>query len=656
MSNRFTFSISIFVLIQCVLLAFWCASCDSDGAQVLSSYVQSLQSNLDKAKSLPPEDIDEALAIYKQISTVIVDSTQYAQVAPIVYDALDQIADIHDDINDKEPILEWLLQLRSHPTALIQNCAMCDLNSTIVSLYYQQGEMKKAAQYMDAAMSDSMYFANPERRFRDNVRCAQIYMPVDETPDRVIACLEAAEQWGSQCSNVPRQMSFVRSFLGTLYNWQGNIERAFEVFNDNLAQSLEECDTIGQIYAYNALSNIYSFWQLYDDANQNSQEAVLLVQKGDFSERPSMVSDTYMLKAKALMEICPDSVPVFISLAENVNSGIPYEMGPEDIDFLAGEWAYKYKGDYDEAIKRFTRYAENVPPIKRHSAYFWLARIQFDTGHPVQGERMLDSLSHYSRLVEGIPTASRDALEYCLGHYAALGNGEKTMLYANALVRSDFYERDKVMKKQFASAIIDFRLRHAREAINLATLEAEVSRSHLITGIWLALTVVALVFIVGSYFYRRLQIRHQEELHKNELLQSELNDQIQLTNSARKGLEVVKNDIETRSTIEHLYPIQLKEKGEAWFTNRFHLLYPGFEHNLNKLGISIGKREQVMCMLFILGQNSAEVASTLAIARTSVNVARYRLRKKLRLDNHTSLDDYLVSIANGQPLESEGKA
>lgn len=547
-----------------------------------------------------------------------------------------------------EEALDWLKQLSDHPTGLIQTCAKRDLNSTIAALNYQLGDMAAAAQHMQRAIEDSLHYPTPERQFRDNLRGAQIFMPVDDTPDRVIGCLEAAERNALECEAMPSQMSFVRSFLGTLYNWQGNIERAFEVLNDNLAQTIADRDTIGQIYAYNALSNIYSYWELYNDANVNSDGAVALVRKNSYPDKPSMISDTYMLKARALMEVCPDSVPWFIALADSVNAELPYTMGPEDVDFVAGEWAYKYGGDFDDAIRRFSRYAQNAPAVKRHGAYFSLARIYFDQGKIADGERMLDSLSRYGNLVEGIPMASREALEFCLSHYAESGEQEKMRLYALALVKSDFYESDKAIKRRFATAILDFRLRHAREELSMANMEAEVNRSHLITGICLGVAVLLLTFIVVSYYYRKLQRRHLEELRRNKELQIRLDDQIEQTNTARQGLEDVKNDIDSSRTIEHLYPIELKEKGEAWFVNRFHLLYPGFERWFREHNVSIGKREQVMCMLFVLGQNSTDVASMLSIARTSVNVARYRLRKKLGLDNNTSLDDYLKAIARGE--------
>lgn len=227
--------VALTAVLQLLLIAQLLTSCSSKSQE--NMHIDILHSNLAKAQALEGENSQEAMTIYKQLASVIVDSAMYSNTAPIVYAALDGIAGSASAPDAAEEALDWLKQLSDHPTGLIQTCAKRDLNSTIAALNYQLGDMAAAAQHMQRAIEDSLHYPTPERQFRDNLRGAQIFMPVDDTPERVIGCLEAAERNALECEAMPSQMSFVRSFLGTLYNWQGNIERAFEVLNDNLAQT-----------------------------------------------------------------------------------------------------------------------------------------------------------------------------------------------------------------------------------------------------------------------------------------------------------------------------------------------------------------------------------------------------------------------------------
>lgn len=192
-----------------VLIMFADTSCISKRHDT-DMYITNLRANLDRADAMGSEQANEALVLYKQVACTIADSAMQAVIAPIVYDALDGIAANIGDSGDQT--LEWLIQLSKHPTELIHQCGMRDLNSTIASAFYQKGDMSSAAKHLTLALEDTLYYPTPERYFRDNVRGAQIFMPVDETPERVIACLEAAEMYGKECASTPKEISFVRSF------------------------------------------------------------------------------------------------------------------------------------------------------------------------------------------------------------------------------------------------------------------------------------------------------------------------------------------------------------------------------------------------------------------------------------------------------------
>ena len=54
-------------------------------------------------------------------------------------------------------------------------------------------------------------------------------------------------------------------------------------------------------------------------------------------------------------------------------------------------------------------------------------------------------------------------------------------------------------------------------------------------------------------------------------------------------------------------------------------------------------------MLIALNCNNEELASTFNVARSSVVVAKYRIRKKLNLEEGTSMEEYLSrALQEGQ--------
>lgn len=53
-----------------------------------------------------------------------------------------------------------------------------------------------------------------------------------------------------------------------------------------------------------------------------------------------------------------------------------------------------------------------------------------------------------------------------------------------------------------------------------------------------------------------------------------------------------------------------------------------------------------VCCYLVMGLNSKEIAQLSNISYRSVEMTRYRLRKKLELTREVSLTDYLLSIHN----------
>lgn len=80
------------------------------------------------------------------------------------------------------------------------------------------------------------------------------------------------------------------------------------------------------------------------------------------------------------------------------------------------------------------------------------------------------------------------------------------------------------------------------------------------------------------------------------------------------------------------------------FTKNFNLAYNNYLHRLAQQYPNLTISDLRMCACIRMGLNSKEIASLINIAPKSVEMSRYRLRKKLNLDADSSLADFLLQF------------
>ena len=80
------------------------------------------------------------------------------------------------------------------------------------------------------------------------------------------------------------------------------------------------------------------------------------------------------------------------------------------------------------------------------------------------------------------------------------------------------------------------------------------------------------------------------------------------------------------------------------FLDQFSYLYPGFEKELLERHSSLTNNDIKMCMLMRLNLNTKEIADILGQSARTVESARYRIRKKMNMDQDENLNVYLMSI------------
>jgi CheY-like chemotaxis protein len=85
-------------------------------------------------------------------------------------------------------------------------------------------------------------------------------------------------------------------------------------------------------------------------------------------------------------------------------------------------------------------------------------------------------------------------------------------------------------------------------------------------------------------------------------------------------------------------------KTQAWeqFESHFKSIHPNFVNNLLTKFPNLTPNEVKLCVFLRLNLNSKEIAEITVQISSSIDIARYRLRKKIGLDRKANLNSYLL--------------
>jgi PAS domain S-box-containing protein len=104
-----------------------------------------------------------------------------------------------------------------------------------------------------------------------------------------------------------------------------------------------------------------------------------------------------------------------------------------------------------------------------------------------------------------------------------------------------------------------------------------------------------------------------------------------------KGKEMIRNSINRFGT-------NTSENMWQEFETRFENVYESFYRSLNQLYPDLSSGDKKLCALLRLNLSSKDIAALTFQNSQSVDVARYRLRKKLNLNSEENLVDFLMKI------------
>ncbi|MEQ9583294.1 MAG: triple tyrosine motif-containing protein, partial [Arenibacter sp.] len=216
---------------------------------------------------------------------------------------------------------------------------------------------------------------------------------------------------------------------------------------------------------------------------------------------------------------------------------------------------------------------------------------------------------------------------------------------------------------------------------NVSSYEFNIAKPWYISNVMLSLSALGILafLILFSNFYKRyyrkqrqelmeknekalklLQMQNAQEISKlkNEKLKAEFESKSnelaaslmsnvkknELLRAVRDKLGVAKNNVVVKSVLDFI--IKSLGKNNDWeiFEEAFNNADTDFFKNLKVLHPTLTPNDLKLCSYLRLNLSTKEMAVLLNITTRSVEIKRYRLRKKLNLEHDDNLVNYILQI------------
>lgn len=227
----------------------------------------------------------------------------------------------------------------------------------------------------------------------------------------------------------------------------------------------------------------------------------------------------------------------------------------------------------------------------------------------------------------------------------------------NAKILSLLLDQKAVINNQLENQISNLQLKNTSIQIDMLKQSNDN----------LKFTLFVIIFLLSSsvivaYTFIKNHKRHNEELNKKIL---NINDEVldknkelmllsnQILHHKQYFKEIIlnlksyKGPISTNEVKSIIKDINgtIHDDGE-WdnLQKHFNILYEGFYDTIIKLHPTLTETELRHCMFIKLHLQTKEIARIMLVDPRSVQTARYRIKKKMNLDEHTDLRVYLLSI------------
>lgn len=539
-------------------------------------------------------------------------------------------------------------QSMHHNSVLIKNFKR-DVYVLLAYAMSRTDAEKEAAKLMDTALTMPLSYPTPERKFRDYTYATGVYYCVPSLQDKVLKYGRLALDEIKLCQQKSGGQWLV-AIMARLYRDKGEIGKSIAMCREGF-EVAELCqDTLGMANCKKELADYLYQWQLYDDADKYSTEAINLLEKLQNSN-PMVETVAYTIKAKILAQKGKrEAALAYLKKAKDICKALPYNSGMSDVDLLMGSIMTSDTSkdspnrNYAEGMKLLQKVSKEATYKLRSQAFFEMAKTSIAHHDDAYGSASLDSMYAILNTSSSTPIFIEGAYDYALNYYLQKGDASKIIKYAAAINLQKMAERKTGTMPGVAKSLARFEMDKQEAEMEQKIDEMETRKVLDIIGI---ISGFAILGCFATFFvYKRKKMKQQHAQTKKELTNakvalakaSEEKDKVetQLKDFEKKEIGKVRAGISPQQV--------LAMKGDKKFKDYFNKAYPYFITNLRRQIPHLTNKEELYCMMIALNCNNEELASTFNVARSSVVVAKYRIRKKLNLAEGESMEEKLTEL------------
>lgn len=616
------------ITIICCVLAVSCADKGADSNHPLLAKCRNMYKQASIAQN--NGEYDKAKTIYDRLlHTTTTDPVINDSLLPIASKAITQVMNTMQSQGNVKECVEYLQKLEREKNIICGQLCRRDIKVTLAYAMSRTDNEREAAVIMDSALNIKPYKPTPNRMFRDYAYATAVYFCLPERKDDVNKYGTLALKEIAKSDNKAGE-SWITAILGMSYIRTGELGNAINMFKESYNNAQIRHDTLSMANTLNLMANIMINWNLYDYANDYSSQAVMMSESIK-NRNPKICSNILSNKALIMEKFgYTDSASMYLEQAYQYTKDLPYNSGNSDIDLIRGELLTKQDRTRGEGLKILYKAVNNATSGIRTKALFQIAQDHIAHGEFAAGEKALDSTIQ-TMSINTSPILINNIYEYALNHYVSTDNRDKIVKLAKSLEQNNRQMSTSDVMKQTAESIVEFKTRERTEELNWQQLQLEQKKKFI--AIY---TVVILLLLIGVTVTLLVKRRYAV------LRQQYAERQLENLSYRMEMMQQTKQQADIQIDLSQSN-LQNKE-GEDRFRSKFMQIHPYFIGNLRNAVPGISRREEMLAMLIALKIDSSQIENIMCIARSSINMARYRLRMKMGLSRDKSLEDAIYEI------------
>lgn len=628
---------------------------------------------------------DTAMNLYKQCVAECANDQNLDDdsIAMLLPKAMVQIVNIYQSQSKPNECIAYFDSLRyevdhpiykRHNATLTQNFKRDVYVLLSYSLSRTDAEVQAAA-LMDTALNIPIAYPTPERKFRQFAYAAAVYYCVPTEQNKVLKYGRKALDELQKCENKSGSQWLI-AIMAKLYQGNGDIGKAIAMCREGYELAENSQDTLSMANSKKELADYLYQWKLYNEADNYISDAIRLMSQTNNSN-PMVATVAYTIKAKIMVQKGNTKEALsYLRKAKEISQELPYNSGASDVDLLMGKilaanTPKAQNAPYIQGTELLKKVAREATYKLRAQAYLELAKAYLKHGDQTEGETALDSMYAVMNSTPQ-PLMIEDAYKFAQTHYLNTGNTAQIVRYAAALNHQSSIEEKANAVKNAAKSLAKFEMEKQEREMQDKVREMEMRK--VMEMVAIILSCIGFVSVLAYTIWKRRKMQKKHILTEKEL--SKVQEELSKTSEEKNKVEAEKAKAEEekykvqeeklkveeeKSKVEQeLKKMESKDldkmkagisiqqildmRGDEKFKDYFVQVFPEFISHLRQKAPNLTVKEELYCMLMALNTSNAELSKLFHIARSSVIVAKYRIRKKLSLEDGANMEDYLAEL------------